>query len=115
MAEIVAEDLVEARLLDPLDVENAIQGVSPNSIAVAQDQRCSGARNNARAEIDVGFGAAAGIEREARMRTIAESQKAGLIVAASVADLNRARGRVFDFLSVAGGIAEVSRPRACLQ
>ncbi len=48
VAEIVAKDLVEARLLDALAVENAVEGIAPNSLAITQSQGCSGARHNPR-------------------------------------------------------------------
>src|SRR5258708_14347110 len=114
IAEIVAEDLVEARLLDSLAVENAIQRIAPKSLAVAQNKGCSCARSNARAEIGIGFGAAAESERKARMRAVAEIQKAGLIGAARVADFNGGRGMVFEFVLIAGGNGEIGEQIACL-
>src|SRR6266853_1085359 len=114
VAEIVAKDLVEARLLDALAVENAVEGIAPNSLAITQSQGCSGARNNPRSEIGVGFGATPKIERKARKRPVAEIQEAGLIVAASVADVNRGKEGVLDFVLIAGGDAEIGEEIAGL-
>src|SRR3984957_18333955 len=58
VAEVVAEDLVEAGLLDAFGVEDAEQSVTADALAVKKNERCSGAWNDARAEIGVGFGAA---------------------------------------------------------
>src|SRR6267143_779895 len=114
VAEVVAVNLVETRLLDALPVENAIQRVAPKSLAVAQDQGCSNARNDARAEIGVGFGTPAEIERNAGMGAVAEIQKAALIVAASVGDVERGKEGVLDFVLIAGGDAEIGEQVACL-
>ena len=86
VAKVVAEDLVEARLFDALAVENAEHRVAAHALPIKKNERGSGAGNDARAEIGVGFGAASEIQRNARMRAIAKVQIAGLIVAARMRD-----------------------------
>src|SRR5215469_16637926 len=76
--------LIEARLFDALAVENAVKGIAPEPASVAQDEGGSYARDDARAETRVGFGAPAEIERSARMRKKTEVQVAALVVAADV-------------------------------
>src|SRR6266481_5251144 len=72
------------------------------------------APNDARAEIGVGFGAPAKIERNAGIRAVAEIQKAGLIVAASVGDVERGKKGILDFVLISGGDAEIGEQVARL-
>ena len=64
-------------------------------------------RNNASAEIFIGFGAGGEVQRDAADRPIAEIEVAALIVAAEMADSEEGDVAIFDFVLVSGSGGEI--------
>src|SRR5713226_2625274 len=100
IAGISGERLLKPRLFNPLAVGSAQPRVSPKAFAVAQREDSTGAGNNTRAETTVGFGAHAGVQRDAAVRLITRVKKACLVVAMS---MKRTGKTVFHFIGVARG------------
>src|SRR5260370_12408748 len=106
-ARIRAEGLIEARFLDALSVEDPVAGVTPKTMAVAEEERATRTRNDARAKILVRFRANAKIKREARERRKAEVQVAPLIVAAKMSREDIGNRAVFDFVLITSSGGEI--------
>ena len=100
IAGIGGKRLLETRFLDALAIGGAQASVSPKAFAVAQRQDSSGTRHDSRAETTIGFGAHAGVQRDAAVGLIAGVKKAGLVVAMGV---ERAGKTVFHLIGVASG------------
>src|SRR5256885_3155765 len=114
IADIEPDGLFEAGFFDSFAVVQTKARFAPETSALQQRHGSSDSWHNARAETSVRFRSAAKTERHSWMRGIAEIEKAALIVAAGVIDLNRREEGVFYFVLVAASCREFREQEACL-
>src|SRR5258708_14897543 len=118
-ARIGTKRLVEAWLLDAFAIKRTQPGFSPEAAALQESERCTDTGDHASAEISVGLRPCDEVQRSARMRRIAEIEKATLVVAPQMRTDKSGGGRregyfrqrllraVFNFVLVSGRGGEV--------
>src|SRR5712692_10519147 len=84
IAGIGGERLLEPGFLDALAIGGAQPPIPPKALAGTQHESSAGTRNHAGAKTAVGFGARAGVQRNAEVRLKTRVKKAGLVVAVRV-------------------------------